>query len=145
MWRRQANTAWAPTATAGLARTSSFACRVGTIITDEKSGEVIADLSENGKKALVAAGGKGGLGNLHFKSPTNRAPRQFTLGEPGQARSLKLELKVLADVGLLGYPNAGKSTFITAVSNAARRSRTIPLPRCRLTLALSVSSRKTAL
>mgnify|MGYP000143557985 FL=1 len=90
---------------------------VGTIITDEKSGEVIADLSENGKKALVA-GGKGGLGNLHFKSPTNRAPRQFTLGEPGQARSLKLELKVLADVGLLGYPNAGKSTFITAVSNA---------------------------
>lgn len=91
---------------------------VGTIITDEKSGEVIADLSENGKKALVAAGGKGGLGNLHFKSPTNRVPRQFTLGEPGQARSLKLELKVLADVGLLGYPNAGKSTFITAVSNA---------------------------
>lgn len=91
---------------------------VGTIIMDEKSGEVIADLSENGKKALVAAGGKGGLGNLHFKSPTNRAPRQFTLGEPGQARSLKLELKVLADVGLLGYPNAGKSTFITAVSNA---------------------------
>ena len=91
---------------------------VGTIITDEKSGEVIADLSENGKKALVAAGGKGGLGNLHFKSPTNRAPRQFTLGEPGQARSLKLELKVLADVGLLGYPNAGNSTFITAVSNA---------------------------
>ena len=91
---------------------------VGTIITDEKSGEVIADLSENGKKALVAAGGKGGLGNLHFKSPTNRAPRQFTLGEPGQARSLKLELKFLADVGLLGYPNAGKSTFITAVSNA---------------------------
>ena len=90
----------------------------GTIITDEKSGEEIADLSENGKKALVAAGGKGGLGNLHFKSPTNRAPRQFTLGEPGQARSLKLELKVLADVGLLGYPNAGKSTFITAVSNA---------------------------
>ena len=91
---------------------------VGTIITDEKSGEVIADLSENGKKALVAAGGKGGLGNLHFKSPTNRAPRQFTLGEPGQARSLKLERRVLADVGLLGYPNAGKSTFITAVSNA---------------------------
>ena len=91
---------------------------VGTIITDEKFGEVIADLSENGKKALVAAGGKGGLGNLHFKSPTNRAPRQFTLGEPGQARSLKLELKVLADVGLLGYPNAGKATFITAVSNA---------------------------
>ena len=91
---------------------------VGTVITDAESGEVIADLSSNGSRALVAAGGKGGLGNLHFKSPTNRAPRQFTLGEPGQRRTLNLELKVLADVGLLGYPNAGKSTFITAVSNA---------------------------
>ena len=99
---------------------------VGTIITDEKSGEVIADLSENGKKALVAAGGKGGLGNLHFKSPTNRAPRQFTLGEPGQARSLKLELKVLADVGLLGYPNAGKSTFISQVSAARPKIAAYP-------------------
>ncbi len=91
---------------------------VGTVITDADSGETIADLSENGKKALIAAGGKGGLGNLHFKSPTNRAPKQYTLGEPGEYRSLALELKVLADVGLLGYPNAGKSTFITAVSNA---------------------------
>ncbi|MCG5031274.1 GTPase ObgE [Mesosutterella sp. OilRF-GAM-744-9] len=91
---------------------------VGTVITDEESGEVLADLSENGKKALIAAGGRGGLGNLHFKSATNRAPRQYTLGEPGVHHSLHLELKVLADVGLLGYPNAGKSTFITAVSNA---------------------------
>lgn len=91
---------------------------VGTVITDTDSGETIADLSENGKKALIAAGGKGGLGNLHFKSPTNRAPKQYTLGEPGEYRALSLELKVLADVGLLGYPNAGKSSFITAVSNA---------------------------
>ena len=91
---------------------------VGTVVTDASSGEVVADLARDGDRALLAAGGKGGLGNLHFKSPTNRAPKQFTLGEPGQYRMLNLELKVLADVGLLGYPNAGKSTFITAVSNA---------------------------
>jgi len=67
---------------------------------------------------MLAKGGQGGLGNIHFKSSTNRAPRQHTLGEPGEERELKLELKVLADVGLLGMPNAGKSTFIRAVSNA---------------------------
>jgi GTP-binding protein len=79
---------------------------------------VIADLTHDGQKALLAKGGEGGLGNLHFKSSTNRAPRQFTPGEPGEQRELKLELKVLADVGLLGMPNAGKSTFIRAVSAA---------------------------
>ena len=91
---------------------------VGTVIRDTDTGEVIADLNHHGVKALLAQGGKGGLGNLHFKSSVNRAPKQFTPGEPGQYRSLELELKVLADVGLLGHPNAGKSTFITAVSNA---------------------------
>jgi GTP-binding protein len=91
---------------------------VGTVITDADSGERIADLARDGARALVAAGGKGGLGNLHFKSSTNRAPRQFTRGEPGEQRKLKLELKVLADVGLLGLPNAGKSTFIRAISAA---------------------------
>ncbi len=91
---------------------------VGTVITDLDSGEVIADLTHDGERALLAEGGKGGLGNLHFKSSTNRAPRQFTLGTEGQKRSLQLELKVLADVGLLGMPNAGKSTFIRAVSAA---------------------------
>ena len=91
---------------------------VGTVITELDSGELVADLTEHGQIALLAAGGKGGLGNIHFKSSTNRAPRQQTDGEPGQERSLRLELKVLADVGLLGMPNAGKSTFITAVSNA---------------------------
>lgn len=91
---------------------------VGTIITDIATGEVLADLNEDGASAIVARGGKGGLGNLHFKSSTNRAPRQFTPGEPGETRELKLELKVLADVGLLGMPNAGKSTFIRAVSAA---------------------------
>ena len=91
---------------------------VGTVITDLDSGEVIADLAHDGERALLAEGGKGGLGNLHFKSSTNRAPRQFTLGTEGQKRSLQLELKVLADVGLLGMPNAGKSTFIRSVSAA---------------------------
>src|SRR5580692_1460676 len=91
---------------------------VGTIISDFVSGEKIADLATDGEKVLIAQGGKGGLGNMHFKSSTNRAPRQHTLGEEGEARELKLELKVLADIGLLGMPNAGKSTFIRAVSAA---------------------------
>ncbi|MGE5160898.1 MAG: Obg family GTPase CgtA [Betaproteobacteria bacterium] len=91
---------------------------VGTVIVDADTGERLADLSEHGQRALLARGGKGGLGNLHFKSSTNRAPREFTKGEPGEHRKLQLELRVLADVGLLGMPNAGKSTFIRAVSNA---------------------------
>jgi GTPase len=91
---------------------------VGTLIIDETTGETVADLTSHGERALLAQGGKGGLGNLHFKSSTNRAPRQATKGEAGQYRALHLELKVLADVGLLGMPNAGKSTLITAVSNA---------------------------
>ena len=91
---------------------------VGTLISDCNSGEIIADLTEHGQTVLMAKGGEGGWGNIHFKSSTNRAPRQKTEGKPGEQRELKLELKVLADVGLLGMPNAGKSTFITAVSNA---------------------------
>jgi len=91
---------------------------VGTVITDADAGELIADLATDGQQAMIAKGGKGGLGNLHFKSSTNRAPRQFTLGEEGERRQLNLELKVLAEVGLLGMPNAGKSTFIRAVSAA---------------------------
>ena len=91
---------------------------VGTIITDENTQAVIADLDVDGKKILLARGGKGGLGNIHFKSSTNRAPRQCTKGEPGEERDLRMELRVLADVGLLGLPNAGKSTFIRAVSAA---------------------------
>jgi GTP-binding protein len=91
---------------------------VGTLIRDAASGELVADLATDGERALLARGGKGGLGNTHFKSSINRAPRQFTRGEPGESRVLALELKVLADVGLLGLPNAGKSTFIRAVSSA---------------------------
>lgn len=91
---------------------------VGTVITDINSGEVIADLAHDGEKVLLAQGGIGGLGNIHFKSSTNRAPRQCTPGTEGETRELQLELKVLADVGLLGMPNAGKSTFIRSVSAA---------------------------
>ncbi len=91
---------------------------VGTLISDMVTQEVVADLTQHGQIALLAKGGDGGLGNLNFKSSTNRAPRQNTPGREGESRELHLELKVLADVGLLGMPNAGKSTFITAVSNA---------------------------
>ena len=91
---------------------------VGSVIADMTSGEIIADLDQDGKRVLIAKGGKGGLGNIHFKSSVNRAPRQCTKGEPGEERDLKIELRVLADVGLLGLPNAGKSTFIRAVSAA---------------------------
>ena len=91
---------------------------IGTTILDEDSGEILGDLSADGQQLIVARGGFHGLGNTRFKSSTNRAPRQTTPGSEGEMRSLKLELKVLADVGLLGLPNAGKSTFIRAVSSA---------------------------
>ncbi len=91
---------------------------VGTVVTDKGTGRVVADLAGDGQQALVAKGGNGGLGNIHFKSSINRSPRQCTKGEPGEEFELYLELKVLADVGLLGMPNAGKSTFIRSVSAA---------------------------
>jgi GTP-binding protein len=91
---------------------------VGTIIADAETGEVLYELLVAGEQITLAKGGDGGFGNMHYKSSTNRAPRQKTPGWVGQRRTLKLELKVLADVGLLGMPNAGKSTLIAAVSNA---------------------------
>jgi GTP-binding protein len=91
---------------------------VGTVISDKASGQLLVDLADHGQRAMLAKGGKGGLGNIHFKSSLNRSPRQCTKGEPGEEIELYLELKVLADVGLLGMPNAGKSTFIRSVSAA---------------------------
>jgi GTP-binding protein len=91
---------------------------VGTVIYDEESGEMIADLDTDGARFVLAQGGIGGKGNIHFKTPWNQAPRTAEPGTPGEEKTLRLELKLLADVGLLGYPNVGKSTFISRVSRA---------------------------
>ncbi len=99
---------------------------IGSVITSLETGEVIGDLIAHGQVVKVAQGGKGGLGNMHFKSSTNRTPRRATPGTPGEERELHLELKLLADVGLLGFPNAGKSTFVRAVSAATPRVADYP-------------------
>jgi len=91
---------------------------LGTVAIDELNDVLLGDVTEHGQHLLVARGGRGGLGNVHFKSSTNRAPRKCTPGQPGEEIQLHLELKVLADVGLLGFPNAGKSTLISVISSA---------------------------
>lgn len=99
---------------------------VGTMVYDAQTNELIADLAEVDEMVMVARGGEGGLGNTTFKSSTNQAPRKITKGKPGDARTLRLELKVLADVGLLGLPNAGKSTFLRSVSQATPKVANYP-------------------
>lgn len=99
---------------------------VGTVVYDDATDELIYDLTEKDKTVVIAHGGNGGMGNTQFKSSTNQAPRKITKGKEGEARSLRLELKVLADVGLLGLPNAGKSTFLTAVSQARPKVANYP-------------------
>ncbi|MBS0214592.1 MAG: GTPase ObgE [Proteobacteria bacterium] len=99
---------------------------VGTVVTNIATDETIGDLTRHGQRLLVAQGGKGGLGNMHFKSSINRSPRQSTSGTEGEERDLRMELKLLADVGLLGFPNAGKSTLIRAVSAATPKVADYP-------------------
>ena len=98
----------------------------GTEIYDLETELKLGDITSHKQQLIIAQGGKGGLGNMHFKSSVNRAPKQFTSGEEGELREIKLELKVLADVGLLGFPNAGKSTFVNAVSKATPKIADYP-------------------
>ena len=109
---------------------------IGTTVVDEDTQEILYDIEKVGEKALVARGGRRGVGNAAFKSSTNRSPRQTTPGEPGEYRSLRLQLKLIADVGLLGRPNAGKSTLISRVS--AARPKIADYPFTTLTPSLGI-------
>ena len=98
----------------------------GTQVFDDDTGELIADLEQQGMRVVIARGGRGGRGNIHFRTSVNQAPTNAEKGEPGESRNVRLELKLLADVGLLGFPNVGKSTFISSVSRATPKIADYP-------------------